>query len=145
MDASGYVTASRKEAGPYRGNHVPRKPIMQHVRMDNITPSDPTSNRRRSTRTACVKLATGCRRTENQVSCRNYATGSNSKRLKLTIGTWNVRGLNTPGKLQVVENALCGQAITGISETHWRSNGHFISINDNLIYHPAMKTKPLMG
>ncbi|XP_071574332.1 craniofacial development protein 2-like [Temnothorax nylanderi] len=70
---------------------------------------------------------------EDQVVYRKYATGTKSRSNKLGIGTWNVQGLNKPGKLHVLEEELKRIAIMGISETHWKTSGHFISNNNNLI------------
>ncbi|KAI8433244.1 hypothetical protein MSG28_015320 [Choristoneura fumiferana] len=45
------------------------------------------------------------------------------------MGTWNVRGLLQPGKLEILEKELarCKLDICGISETHWKNNGHFLT------------------
>lgn len=94
---------------------------------------DPTGNRRLSPRPAGVKWATGCGRMGDQVIHRKYATGTGSKSNKLRICTWNIRGLRRAGKLQVVEKTTEKNAITGLAETHWRDNGHFISSNNNMI------------
>lgn len=51
----------------------------------------------------------------------------------LKICSWNVRGLNRPGKLAIVENNVNNIAITGLSETHWKKIGHFTTSNGNLV------------
>lgn len=70
----------------------------------------------------------------NQASHRKYATGKrhNQKSLMHKICTWNVHGLNKPGKLMIVEKAVEDFAITGISESHWRYSAHNASQNGNL-------------
>ncbi|XP_077256524.1 uncharacterized protein LOC143894254 [Temnothorax americanus] len=70
---------------------------------------------------------------EDQVVHRKYATDTKSRSNKLGIRTWNVQGLNKPGKFHVLEEELKKIAIMGISETHWKTSGHFISNNNNLI------------
>ena len=53
------------------------------------------------------------------------------------IATWNVRGLiQQPGKLQIIEKEMRAYNIDilGISEAHWRGNGHFRTISGNYIY-----------
>lgn len=102
-------------------------------------PCDPGSNRRCGTRTACVKLATGQVGGGNQTPLGNYASGRLTRKTKrnnnniLKVATWNVQGLNKTGKLEIVENASKSIAILGISETHWKQTGHFISSNGNYI------------
>lgn len=51
------------------------------------------------------------------------------------FGTWNVRGLNQPGKLNQIENEMdkCNISILGLSETHWRDSGHFTSAAQNTV------------
>lgn len=54
----------------------------------------------------------------------------------LKIGTWNVRGLLAPGKLNIVIDKLerYNILITGLNKTHWRQNGH-IRTRKYVIYH----------
>jgi len=51
----------------------------------------------------------------------------------LKICSWNVRGLNRPGKLAIIENNVNNIAITGLSETHWKEIGNFTTSNGNLV------------
>ncbi|CAB3252518.1 unnamed protein product [Arctia plantaginis] len=69
------------------------------------SPCEPTSDRRRAASGARgVKLATGHGRVGDQVLHGNSATGNPIKLRRLqTIGTWNVRGLNQPEKLTILE------------------------------------------
>ncbi|KAL4718112.1 hypothetical protein ACJJTC_018932 [Scirpophaga incertulas] len=54
-------------------------------------------------------------------------TKAPSLRRPMNIGTWNVRGLLKPGKLEILEREKerLNIDILGISETHWRESGHF--------------------
>ena len=94
---------------------------------------DPLSNRRRSASGADgVKLATGHADVGDQASCGNCSTGiSNVVKMRniQKIGTWNVRGLLQTGKLTILEReiARCKLSVCGISETHYRGNGHFFT------------------
>lgn len=51
----------------------------------------------------------------------------------LKICSWNVRVLNRPEKLTIVENNVNNIAITGLSEPHWKEIGHFTTSNGNLV------------
>lgn len=94
-------------------------------------PCDPLSNRRRSASgTDGVKLATGHADVGDQASCGKRITGKSVKMRQIQkIGTWNVRGLLQTGKLTILEKeiARCELNICGLSETHWRSSGHFLT------------------
>ncbi len=52
------------------------------------------------------------------------------------IGTWNVRGLKTAGKLAIVEKEMKrhGLAILGLSETHYDTIGEFTSSEGNFVF-----------
>jgi hypothetical protein len=97
------------------------------------SPAD--TRRLRGSRSHGVKLATGHMHVTHQASCGKYATGE-TLRNKSKIGTWNVRGLLNPGKTLVVEKEMYshGLDILGISETHWKNNGHYKTSNGNTIY-----------
>ncbi|PZC84076.1 hypothetical protein B5X24_HaOG205798 [Helicoverpa armigera] len=94
-------------------------------------PCDPLSNRRRPASGADGgKLATGHTAVGDQATYGKHATGDLLKMRHIQkIGTWNVRGLLQPGKLKILEQELtrCGLNICGLSETHWKSNGHFLT------------------
>lgn len=94
---------------------------------------NPTSTRRSDPRIDCVKWTTGYCRVGNQALHRKYATGPKPKATVLKLCTWNVRGLNTPGKLQALEHTLERIAITGVAETHWRTTGHFQTSCGNMV------------
>lgn len=100
---------------------------------DDIVPCDPIGDRRCDSRIVSVKWTTGYGGADGRALHRKYATGPKPKSTMLKICTWNVRGLNMTGKLSTVEAALANIAITGLAETHWKVNGHFISPNGNLI------------
>jgi len=51
----------------------------------------------------------------------------------IKLCNWNARGLNRPGKLQILENTIKNIAVTGISETHWKTTGHFTTTDGNLV------------
>lgn len=105
---------------------------------DYVMPSDPASTRRRTaSRADGDKLATGRVDVDPRKSHGNLATRKNPQRLDNTrIATWNVRGLNKAGKLQILENELtrCKIDIAGISETHWQGHGHFGTSNYKVYY-----------
>jgi len=51
----------------------------------------------------------------------------------IKLCSWNVRGLNRPGKLPILEIIIKNIAVTGVSETHWKTTGHFTTTNGNLV------------
>lgn len=57
---------------------------------------------------------------------------------KMNIGTWNVRSLFQPGKLQITENELLRlkMDIVGLSETRWTDSG-----NGNMLIYSGMEKK----
>ncbi|KAJ2946814.1 hypothetical protein O0L34_g16138 [Tuta absoluta] len=87
------------------------------------------------------KLATGHLTVDHQTLSGKYATGQGtgkpSLRKHLRMGTWNVRGLLQPGKLEVVEKEMerCKIDILGLSEVHRRGSGHFTTSNGNMMYY----------
>ena len=52
------------------------------------------------------------------------------------VGTWNVRGLKTTGKLAIVEKEMhrLGINFLGLSETHWDTCGDFQSAEGNTVF-----------
>ncbi|CAF4797206.1 unnamed protein product [Pieris macdunnoughi] len=94
-------------------------------------PCEPSSQRRRAASGASGgKWTTGHVGVRDQAPRGNNATGNSVKLQKIQkIGTWNVRGLLKPGKLNIVERKVtrCGLSICGLTETHWRNNGHFFT------------------
>lgn len=72
----------------------------------------------------------------DQATHGKFTTGMNMKmRQPQKIGTWNVRGLLQTGKLTILQNELirCNINICGLSETHWKGNGHFMT-NEHIVY-----------
>ena len=51
------------------------------------------------------------------------------RRHEIKVGTWNVRTMNTAGKLENVKEEMkrMGLNILGISEVRWKEEGHFIN------------------
>ncbi|XP_012553302.2 LINE-1 reverse transcriptase homolog [Bombyx mori] len=110
-------------------------------------PCDPLSNRRRSASGAVgVKLDTGHVRVGDQALHGNWTTGTLKIRHIQKIGTWNVRGLMQPGKLHILEKEItrCELNVCGLSETHWKSNGHFLT-DAHAIYFSGNNTKSSNG
>lgn len=94
-------------------------------------PCDPSSDRRLTGfGPSSVKLATEQTNVGDQALSAARVTGKNNKlpqKSKINIGTWNVRGLLSVGKLQILERELmtAEMDICGLSETHWKGKGHF--------------------
>lgn len=63
----------------------------------------------------------------------------------MKLCTWNVRGLNAPGKMQLLERTIEKMAITGIAETHWKKSGHFQSEEGNLVIASGNPSEPKNG
>lgn len=101
----------------------------------NDRPCDLIGNRRSNSRVYYVKWATGYDRVDYRGLHRKYATGRKHKYnpTMLKICSWNVRDLNRPRKLAIVENNVSDISITGLSETHWKESGHFTTSNGNQI------------
>lgn len=53
------------------------------------------------------------------------------------LATWNVRGLARAGKTQIVEREMQRYRVSvlGLSETHWRGSGHYLTMAGNTIYY----------
>ncbi|KAL4711368.1 hypothetical protein ACJJTC_019209 [Scirpophaga incertulas] len=87
-----------------------------------------------------VKCATGHASAARQAMHGNSATDESNTYTSIRhphlIGTWNVRGLNQPGKLGIVENEMRRKKVhlLGLSETHWKGQGHFTSELGNTVY-----------
>ncbi|KAI8433901.1 hypothetical protein MSG28_015827 [Choristoneura fumiferana] len=112
---------------------------MQVHPINKEKPSDPLSNRRCTAAGAgSVKWATGRVNVGDQALHGNDATGKTKLTLSniMKIGNWNVRGLLQPGKLEILERELmrCDISICGLSETHWRGNGHFRTENHTIYF-----------
>ncbi|CAF4845366.1 unnamed protein product [Pieris macdunnoughi] len=94
-------------------------------------PCEPPSQQHRAASGASGgKWTTGHVGVRDQAPRGNNTTGNSVKLRKIQkIGTWNVRGFLKPGKLNIVEREVtrCGLSICGLTETHWRSNGHFFT------------------
>ncbi|CAG4964895.1 unnamed protein product [Colias eurytheme] len=113
---------------------------MKGPRTGNNMSGDPADPRRHLPGRGGVKYATGHAFVTRQAPHGNSATDEMNTRKSLRVphrtGTWNVRGLNQPGKLQIVENEMERKNVQllGISETHWNGQGHFTSDLGNAVY-----------
>ncbi|KAL4112803.1 hypothetical protein QTP88_016532 [Uroleucon formosanum] len=97
-------------------------------------PCDPTGNQHNDSRVDWVKWATGYDGVGNRALHRKYVSGRNQRIHKynptmIKLCSWNVRGLNRPGKLPILEDTIKNIAVTGVSETHWKTTGHFTTTN----------------
>ncbi|KAL0901105.1 hypothetical protein ABMA27_006427 [Loxostege sticticalis] len=104
---------------------------MRAQRNETRSPCEPISDRRCAASGArSVKLVTGHGGVGDQALHGNSTTGNSIKLRNLqTIGTWNVRGLNHPGKLTILEREIdrVGVNICGLSEIHWKGSGHLLT------------------
>lgn len=111
---------------------------------------DPTNTRRHQvTGLDGVKSATeASKEVACQASERSNATvkttndvNKNSIRAHLRIGTWNVNGILRPGKLSIIEKEMENTrlSILGISETHYRGQGHLTTATGNTLYFSGSK------
>ncbi|KAL0860793.1 hypothetical protein ABMA27_009337 [Loxostege sticticalis] len=104
---------------------------MRAQRNETRSPCEPISDRRCAASGArSVKLVTGHGGVGDQALHENSTTGNSIKVRNLqTIGTWNVRGLNHPGKLTILEREIdrVGVNICGLSEIHWKGSGHLLT------------------
>lgn len=121
-------------------NTFPKRVMVDHAIVD-VMSSDPANARRHLPGQGGVKYATGHVGVAHQALRGNYATGvahrdKISARCPHRIGTWNVRGLNQPGKLRIVEKEMERKKvhILGLSETKWRKSGHFVTESGNKVY-----------
>lgn len=100
-----------------------RVSMEEQVIVDSMS-GNPADARRRLPGRGGVKCATGHALVNHQAPHGNFVTDelntSKSIRHPHRIETWNVRGLNRPGKLQIVENEMERKKIhlLGLSETH---------------------------
>jgi hypothetical protein len=98
-----------------------------------------------------VKLTTGHGGLTYQALHGKYETGTTRKARKkrppisIKLCTWNVRGLNKLGKLQTVKKEIQNISITGIVETNLKTNGHFTSVNGNLIISSSNEAEAANG
>ncbi|KAG6439227.1 hypothetical protein O3G_MSEX000595 [Manduca sexta] len=106
---------------------------------------DPTDARRLPVPgPASVKLVTEDNMTDQMTNSKKISRSGDvsqpsekiSIRLQHRIGTWNVRGLLGPGKLQIVEKEMKHHhlSILGLCETHMRGQGHFKTASGNTMY-----------
>jgi exonuclease III len=95
-----------------------------------------------------VKLVTGHGSVKHRALHGKYATGTTRKArppIPIKLCTWNVRGLNKLGKLQIIEKEVQNISITWIAETHWKTNGHFTTLNGNLIISSSNEAEAANG
>ncbi|XP_070168800.1 craniofacial development protein 2-like [Polyergus mexicanus] len=106
---------------------------MQMSTNESSLSGDPTDDRRcLASGVDSGKLATGHGGVDHWAPHAKYATRDDKKfsgRAECRLATWNVRGLQQVGKLDIVKRELmrCNVRIAGISETHWQGRGHFLS------------------
>jgi len=79
-------------------------------------------NRRSDSRVDCVKWVTGYDKVATGLCIENM-------RRMIKLCNWYVIGLNRPGKLRIHENTIKNSAVTGVSETHRKTTGHFTTTN----------------
>ena len=101
-------------------------------------PSDPTSLRRdgATVQAPRVKCATG--RTNNNQQLILQTT--------FRAGTWNVRGMNRPGKVEniVSEAAAMQLDVCGLSETHWTQSGE-MTIGEHMVITSSDQNRNYQG
>ncbi|XP_030747095.1 craniofacial development protein 2-like [Sitophilus oryzae] len=107
---------------------------------------DPDDDRRcLASRASSVKLATGHVDVDlwaSRVKCTTRSHGHvrgrevMPARNQMQIATWNIRGAKQVGKLKIILNEIsrCTVNICGLSETHWKGNGHYKSENYTIYY-----------
>lgn len=134
--------------------YSPRKFPMNSVNVKASLLGDPANTRRRTvTGPSGVKLATeDSARMTHQVLASSDATGARNKnkisiQKQQRIATWNVRGLISPGKLEIVEKEAESHNLTilGITETHMRGQGHQLTHNGNTLYFSGPKDSSRNG
>jgi len=114
-------------------------------------PCDPAGDWHCGSRSICVKLTTGHGGMEYWALHGKYVTGTTRKARKkrppisIKLCTWNVRGLNKLGKLQIIKKEVQNISVTGTAETHWKTNGHFTSVNGNLIISSSNEAEAACG
>ncbi|XP_072947691.1 uncharacterized protein [Epargyreus clarus] len=92
-----------------------------------------TTRRHVESRSHGVKYATGLTAVTRQAQCGVNVTGADTShhvtqtqlRKKIRLGTWNVRGMIQPGKLEIIgrEQLEHNADILGLTETHMRGSG----------------------
>ena len=143
---SGPTNISKVYCGAERhGNllhYFPKKVIMeQRKKNSDRTSGDPVDTRRCDrSGLRSVKWTTGHVLVESQAARGKWVTGnrkeSHNIRQKSRIGTWNVRGLLQPGKMEIVEREMESYRldVLGVSETHWRGSGHTKTSSGKCVY-----------
>lgn len=118
----------------------------------NILSGDPADPRRSSiTGSKSVKWATeDSSIVSHQATESVHATEDNKKpsiRHKHKIGTWNVRGILKPGKLEVIEKEMREYQllIMGLCETHKKGRGHFKTPAGNTVFFSGHETESKNG
>ena len=87
-----------------------------------------------SQRCSNVAPSRGSSRAPQVVIQQNPCNNNAEKRLKK--GTWNVRTMNRPGKLENIKNEMKRLSIDilGLSEVRWREKGDFEDGDTKVIY-----------
>lgn len=110
---------------------------------DGNKPCGPASNRRcHTSRVGSVKWATGHEDVDSWAPHAKLAT----RKKKHRLASWNVRGLNQSGKIEILQNELlrCNVDVAGISETHWKGSGHFQE-SQYTVYFSGSEDKKIHG
>jgi len=68
-------------------------------------------------------------------------------RKRCKIAAWNVRSMNQPGKLFLIERELMRLQlkVVGLSEVRWTKQGHFITNNGNTLVYAGHDTQHTAG
>ncbi|XP_028034121.1 uncharacterized protein LOC114245976 [Bombyx mandarina] len=118
----------------------------------NILSGDPADPQRSSiTGSKSVQWATeDFSIVSHQATESVHATEDNKKpsiRHKHKIGTWNVRGILKPGKLEVIEKEMREYQllIMGLCETHKKGRGHFKTPAGNTVFFSGHETESKNG
>jgi len=81
------------------------------------------------------------------VSQRNPWENNNNNYCKFNIGTWNVRTMLKPSKIEEISQQMINGKldILGISETRWQGNGEYYIKNDLRIIHSGGEKRGSKG
>lgn len=109
---------------------APRKFIILMTNTRYVLPNSPTSDWLSSrSRPGGVKQTTDQVRVGNQLSNGKWTTEINIWK-SVYLSTWNVLLLLEAVKFAIVEQEISKHSIVGLSETHQKGSGYFISKNN---------------
>ena len=68
-------------------------------------------------------------------------------RKKLRLGTWNIRSMLQPGKVQLLGDEMMrlGVDICGLSEVRWNGQGHFTTLDGHTVVYSGRLTQGMSG